>query len=549
MKHKTIAATLLFFSYLQFCVIAQHFTQNGLTYIGYDLSFDGAGVNTNIISKTAFGETIALYEDDGLIFSGSSAPFQMTRSLANRIVQPPTTPDVRVINAYSADAFSLFGFMFATLEMTNNIVLHVTHPGSDSAQKFCFNSTTNAALTLYQDEAFAGLGLLLPKGSEMNESDLAGTYVRFTLGRTLSTSNVESWGQLERLSVEQSVMSFDGLGQVDDAGQTITFENAISEYTNTVSGEDFIDTHIAVNPPETNTFLFSNLSYSVRSDGRLALDYGSDTLEGQLTRDGNLMGSFAGSTDYESLAETYLTLAVRQPVDMPTTPVDSVYYLIELSEEFLGNSPTAGRNRNRVGCNYSYIYLQPDQTFHMRSDSWSSENRLENFITDSTYFIATNAPGDLCSANQIFTENSDRITELESGTYTMANNGIVTLLFENGDTATAQLSENGEYLVYSSAESKENSDEIVFGIGVRRIAPTFITVNFEDLSMTPTGMALTVAMPTHSAVEGIYTDDLSSSSWFFGDIIDNDTNEVVVVVDSEATNVTKRCYSATFIPW
>jgi len=180
----------------------------------------------------------------------------------------------------------------------------------------------------------------------------------------------------------------------------------------------------------------------------------------------------------------------------------------------------------------------------MRSDYWSIENTLNNRHTlDPSHGMV--------SSNHFTTASTPRTIELSGGTYTIAPNGMVTLAFNNGDMGMAQLSENGQYVVYGFAEGEAGYAERWMGVGIKRDAPPAATEPIlmnNDISMTPTGTLFSASAPTNLAVEVLQKTDLTESEWHSVGR-SNAPDGTLQIHDAGAADAETRFYTATFGIW
>jgi hypothetical protein len=180
----------------------------------------------------------------------------------------------------------------------------------------------------------------------------------------------------------------------------------------------------------------------------------------------------------------------------------------------------------------------------MRTDYWNIENTIENLQMHEP-------PNGLVSYNYFRTGSEPRTIELSQGSYSITTNGIITLAFSDGEIGMAQLSENGQYVVYGFAEGEEGNGERWMGVGIKREAPELpmeqVTFN-PDFAITPTGGTFSVSVPTNASVEIIHKSDLTESEWnSFG--ATNAPGGILQINDPGALYNDTQFYTATFGIW
>jgi hypothetical protein len=411
-----------------------------------------------------------------------------------------------------------------------------------------FDSTTNVAILLTVDENSAdyeevGMGLIVRKSRNLSDSDVNGTYIRFTIGNENSGATPSGWGNMDTMLMEQSTMVFDGDGNFTEQVEEWASHRVISENEVVVSESDrYFDSYCTVLPPETNSYSSAG-TYSVNSaDGRVVLNMPELSFTNQVSPDGNLVVAALAQADSES-AGCYFSLAIKQPTSFPTNLVDAVFFLSEIEEEFGWSFSTAGNSYNSIETGRTYLFLKSDGTFSMRSDYWNIDNTLDNWR-------AVQYPNGMVSKNKFTTESEPRGIEFSSGTYSISATGTVMLMFDNGDMGMAQLSENGQYVVYGFVDGEEGYAERVMGFGIRRQAPpaasTPVVFN-NDFSMTPAGAVFSASVPTND-VEILYTANLAEGEWR-SLMTTNAPDGSLQIHDSAASDTDSRFYYSSFGIW
>lgn len=525
--------------------------EGGFKYVGYNIQYqDGlfpSSGETKIISAEVGDITTTPSNTFTAAFSGGN----LYRNISNEYA---SGEDTRCYNSYTAGVVYGSESIDGTISPASNSVLNISTSGEEGSMPLFFNTSTNVAIILnhtddgnqYPDET--GFGLLIKKGSGLTTASVAGNYLRFTLGNTFVGVTSNGWGNVESISLEQSTFTLDGLGGYTETGAAWSVYRAISDQESSYDAETVIDSFCTLFPPDEES-LSTNGTYSVvESDGTLLITSEVGIITNQVSSDGNMAASILLVEQEGFIAGTYLTVAIKQPTNMPTNAIDAVYFIAQFDEQFEGYSDTAGINNNLVGLGRTYAFFNTDNTFSIRTDDWSVENRLENH----RYDVNGGGDPDYVSANLFTTIADERSIELSSGTYTIATNGVVSLAFSNGDQVQGQLSENGEYVAFGFAYAVTGYyAERLMGFGIRRIPPappTSPVVFNNDITMTSTGLVMSASVPVNYPLEGLYTPDLTYGEWYSGGVFSNDTG-TLFIQDEDAVTETSRFYSATFAPW
>jgi len=419
----------------------------------------------------------------------------------------------------------------------------------DGTAKIFFSSNTNVALVAMTDEESAdyeevGLGIAVRKSSGLSNAVMNGTFIRFGIGNHFSGQTEHGSGNIDSLLLEQSIMQFDGLGNFTEQVDEWASRRVITENVITNGSDHYINSYCTVAAPETDSFSTTNGSYAVNaSNGIITLTFPDVSMPAQVSPDGNLIATALAEADGDS-AGSYFNIAIKQPASMPTNAIDAVFFALEMDEEFDWNIPSSGNCHNAIEVGRSYIYFNSDNTFSMRSDYWNIGNVLENqYVYEE--------PHGILSYNQFTTQSQPRSIELSGGTYSIATNGLVTLLFDHGDMGIAQVSENGKYVVYGFADGGEGYGERWMGFGIRRdeIPADTEPITFNsDFEMTPTGVVFSASVPTNVNVEILCTANLSEGEWN-SLVITNSVDGNLQIKDSGASSKETRFYNATFGIW
>lgn len=447
-----------------------------------------------------------------------------------------------VVNSYYA-ALKTTNVQFSDkLEIGNNNTILI------NGTPLYFNTTTNVAITFENNDtaedelAATSLAALVRRGRGFDASSVTGSYVRCTLGTAIPGHTPSQWGDVQRIALEKTTVTCNGAGVYTETGTKYAGDHILSERTLT----NGIDTTVCTVGTLTNLVnshpINTNGSYTVSDNGLLMLN---GNVPVQISSDGNAMVSAMGFSE-EQYAATYTTFAVKQPASaMSTNGINATYFLLIVYENFSNQDPVAGVNSHRTEAQRIYVTLRSDNTFSIREDDWAAVNRVENILTT----ISSNAAPNPVASNRFSTAISPQAIRFDSGTYSIATNGVVTLQFNSGDIGQAQLSENGEYLLISNLEGDPGYLERMIGFGVHRTPPTdYPQAIFTDLNMTPTGTVITASLPVGESIDGLYTTDLTLGEWGYGGSHTSVTG-TVIFNDSDATNRPAAFYGTTFTPW
>lgn len=545
-KHRSMGILLL--PSLLLAVGAEGAFEGDYKYAGYNIGFHGGVFPSNGEAKEIFTDFSDITVTSSNTFSGTFTECEQARRIENLHV---TGAEPRVLNAYSVAMERDVELGGGTVTPTNNLMLLISPDGEEEILPFYFSSDTNVAMLIEHGGetngpySELGFGLLIQKGSGMDETSIDGTYIRYTVGNASHGTTSNGWGNIDCVSMDTATLVFDGAGNYTANVNEWVADRTTTEVIRSVSDDTIVDSFCTLDAAETNTTGIG--TYSLDSDGTMLISSDIGMITNQISPDGNVVAS-ALCVAQEGYAGTYFTIAVKQPENRPTNAIDAVYFLTEFYEGFFGGSETEGINYNSLELGRTYIFLNADGTFSLRSDYWGVENTFYNQHID---------PGstNIMSINVFQTESEDRTIEFSNGTYSIETNGIVTLAFDNGDFGQAQLSANGEFLVtgFSQEETegtyRDASRQIIFGIRRNPPPPAPGPVVFNnDIAMTSTGLVMTATMPANYTVEGLSCVDLAEGAWYSGGSFSTATG-TVEIHDPNATNAAVRFYSATFMPW
>lgn len=546
---RRLACSLSAFLFLTTTAVAQsdykHYAY-GIEFSGSD--FGGSGNYGN--TKTVFTEASDVSVTSSNTCQINIAEWQLRRTLTNRPVLISDN-DLRFYNGYSTQLSPQVNQISGTVSDAPNGVMDVSVGSGEETEviPFYFNSTTNVALHISQDDSGEqSLGVLLKKGAGMSAASADGTYMRCTISQEFFGQEAlgEGWGAANALLFETSLVQFDSAGGMcmSHPGTEAILTRSAGETESQAAGETVVDTYSDLYLEGTNTAPWV-APYMIFPGGELTIFVPETPIEGQLSADGDLLVMQSADGVSNDYAEVSLTLALRMPsATVPTDPIERVYFIMELCERFEGASATAGTNRDQLEVMRSYLYLHDDATFQMQSDARQTVNQMDNFR-----FIAA-GESDYVSANDFTTEPGRHTIEFETGTYVIDPSGLVTLTFDNGDTGQAQLSDNGEYLVSAGIFPDADGSERNVILGIHRIPPPAPSgpVEIGSMVFSATNLALSAQIPTNCAVEIVRTADLADGSWFPVEVVSNATGSVVVY-DGSVSNEPHGFYSATAAPW
>ncbi len=510
-------------------------------YLGYEIGFSGeeytgyVGNRKNILADQ--GE---ISITSGNTFSGTTAGIEIIRQVTN-VEQIETSGERRYFSAFSVTSKALAESVAGSVSVEYGPVLRITD--NYGSFPFYFNTTTNVAIAFAGIEnepgsAETGLRLLIRKGSGLSNAAAKGTYAGFAFGHNFATEGINGSGNVERLRLETLQFTFDGLSAFSGGSSEWEVTRTLMDEEIELTGDRYVDITADCEITENTTPLAG--TYAVQGNGEMAVSVGGDVLPMQMSADGNLTAAIMPTSEDHDLS---LLLFLKQPTNMPSS-VSAVYFLGELIEEFDTWGPEEFVNEIDLG--RTCVFLNPNSTFSIRSDSWARSNHLKNYRTnigDPSYQI---------SLNQFQTFADDKLIELNRGTYTIAANGVITLNFSDGKTGTGQISANGEYFLtgfsYAKGLGRENGRDLIFG--VRRQAPASSppVVLSRDILISATGVVVQASAASGTAVEAIYTEDLKDSEWrSAGPFTEN--GGTITIVAPPATNANTRFYTTTFLPW
>jgi hypothetical protein len=506
-------------------------------YIGYEAGFYGD-------ADLGFGNAKIILADQGVImitssntFSGEISGQELTREIVN-VVQNDGG-EKRYFSGFSFTNAAVSEPVSGTVSLDAGLVLQIS--AGEGSFPFYFNTTTNVALSFSgveneEGSSELGVGLLLRKGSGLNNASAQGTYAGIVFGHRFDSEGINGVGNIERSRLELLELVFDGTNafagtSAEWVGSRLLYDQEIQ-----LVGDRYVDIVASYGVDEqTNTL---SGTYALQSNGEMSIHLDGETLPMHLSADGNLTAALMGGE-----ADSSLLLMLKQPTHMASA-VSAVFFLAELEERFDNWGPAEYLNAMELG--RTYLFLNPDNSFSMRSDYWESENLLSNLRE------MIEAPSLQISRNLFTTEVADKLVEFSHGTYSIAPDGAATLYFSDGEMGLAQVSENGEYLVAGFYEG-EGAGHVGRGLvfGIRRQAPATSSepIVFTGLTAGASGAVVhaTAATPG-TVVEGLYTDDLNEGEWYSAGVF-SEVDGLVTVIDSSATNATTRFYYSTFQPW
>ncbi len=228
---------------------------------------------------------------------------------------------------------------------------------------------------------------------------------------------------------------------------------------------------------------------------------------------------------------------------MQTNFIEATFFISDLTEELQKDSAEEGINNNYVGVSRSYVQLKANGTFTQRMDHWG----IENSFINQAYM---DGDSNMVFTTEFQTESNDKFIMLSSGNYSISSNGQILLNFNNGDDGLAQLSENGEYLIFGFSEADEDSAVRTAGIGIRRTPPTPADrpVTFTGATMSSTGLVITATCPVNYPFEGLFSEDLAEGEWYSGGIITSETGNLEIT-EPGTPHSKSGFYNATYAPW
>lgn len=508
------------------------------TVVSYNHIFSG----TNAVPGSFGMEKQQYTEFSDLTVSASNNTYTNTMNEASvrRQIFDLPTPQGLVYNGYTnfvergqGASNGIFAPLpYNNLEVDGKISLH-------------FDSNTNVAFLIFAQENDAdydeiGLGMILRKTSGKTMADVQGAYAHITIGNDcyLNPTNNHI---IEGLLSDTSTIQFNQ-GQLVEIGTEWSASRRIEDRLMGDVSDHYVDTFCTLEAPETNTYT-NNTTYSVLNDGRVLVDIPPmGSITNQMTADANLIVTALAENEPNG-SGSYLSMAIKKPTNMPTNAFDAVFLIAEIGEEYRSNPSASGANENIVGLSRSYMELKSDGTFKIRSDSWELSNSILNHQEDQGNGIV--------SFNRFDTRSFPRSIELDSGTYTLAPDGTVSLAFNSGDQGVGQLSENGQYVIYAYQEGDLGSADRWMGLGIRRIPPpepsSPVEIN-SDFTLTQTGLVFSASIPTNSNIEVLQTSSLTDGVWN-SLTSTNSSNGSVQVLDPDADQSSVHFYTTTFGVW
>ncbi|MBN2683692.1 MAG: hypothetical protein JXR40_00300 [Pontiellaceae bacterium] len=545
LKFNTLFTVLL----LSTCSIFAQGTLDG------DFVFSGFGVGFRVIpgapesTKKIYGEhsSLSFGENNSFTVNINEIFTTLTVSNANHFGN-----DVRVNNAYVLSAFTESETGDDSATLAPNGVMEISD--EDEVLRFFFNSTTNVAVQQILDleeEPSMGFGVLIRKPTTpVNNATVEGTYTLQTMVHGFHQSPTNQADCSEVYMYDHSTMVLDGQGNTLINKESANASYFPSEMMVEFEGQMVSDTSFHRTPIEIEEST-TNETYDVLADGTFLMQTAMGTFTNQLSADGDMIASFTPIRTPDIFKGGAFTVALRQPENRPTNAFDAVYYMVSFSQYF-DNWST---NRNEVSSERGYIFLNSDGTFSIRFDMWDMDRGMYNWRRN---FYEGENPPDYVSENVFYLAPMEgRFTEFETGTYSIAPNGIVTLHSEvEEDSISVQLSANGEYLLVGELNDDFDELEHFMGIGVRRIPPEIPAgpVRFTDIGPAENGALLTLSMPDGIAMECLYTDTLVDpyddwTEWIYSGTTSISTNGTATLIDTGATNAPSRFYKAVFEAW
>jgi hypothetical protein len=504
-------------------------------FVGYQISFDGGGdlgFGNQKIILADLGDVTVSNQD---LFSGTITGREIIRQISNLEVN--TDGEKRYFSSFSVTGEDVVESIEGSAVLEGQLVMRVDD--GEGSFPFYFNTTTNVALAFQgvdgeQSSPDLGLGLLIRKGSGMGNANAQGTYAGYSFGNEFDSQDLSSGtGNVDRLSLSTISIAFDGAGLFTGTADEWEMSRTLSDQEITEGDDRYIDT-IASYATYTNSIPLAG-TYSLSDDGAMLVVEGEDVMPLQVSADANLAASALGGDQ-----EAFFLMFIKQPTNMPSA-VSNVFYFAELSENVGQWDPSGFMDETE--CYRNYLFLKPDHTFAMRSDSWGAQNRLSNFRE------VIEEPSRKISRNMFSTEVPEKRVGFESGTYSIAPNGVATLNFQNGETGMGQISENGEYLLvaFSGEEDALNyTCSIIFGI--HREPPAGSQPVSLAIQPAPAGVEIEVTSAMGTAFEALYTGNLAEGDWRSAGIYTNESGSMVIP-DTSATNETQRFYMTTFPAW
>lgn len=244
----------------------------------------------------------------------------------------------------------------------------------------------------------------------------------------------------------------------------ITFM-ADGTFTTNLITDDELTRSIGVDQEGGNTFSVTYSSetgtesgtYSISSDGTVTLTFTGegDSATGVVSEDGQtFIFSFSEYSENDGYGVFGIGVGVKRGTGFESSfPDNTVYASGEFESGFLGGSDGQWSAEQQYLVNDVFTFMA-DGTF------------TTNLITDEELTRSMGSDG---NGGNTFSVTHSSVTGTESGTYSIASDGTVTLTFNDEgeeDVATGILSEDGQTFIFSFSEYDNTDSYGVFGIGM-----------------------------------------------------------------------------------
>lgn len=432
---------------------------NNTTYLihGFESGFDGGpgggpgewGASDEL---SVFKETIT-FMDDGTFTSNSDFDASLTRLIG----------EDGLGNTFTTTYEEYFDNGSGTYTISPEGVLTLTFPGDPDPEVIPVVLSENSQIITfgegeYDDTnkyAYFGFGIGIKQGSGFPSA--------FPENTTFLIHEFESgfyggapgaWGDTDQLCVIQETITFMTDG-------TFTGSHTIDDSLTRTIGEDgggnTFTTDYVQEPPGDDSG-----TYLVADDGTVTLTFTGpdpDVIQGFLSENGQVVAFGYGEYEDENQYGSFgFGVGIKQGSGFPPTFPDNTTYLVQEFESgfhggLLGESPGAWGSSDQLSVIQETFIFMADGTF---TGNFSIDDSLTRTIDDDG------------SGGNTFTTTIVQDSGSDSGTYTVADDGTVSLTFTGPDPEeiSVGLSENGQVITFGYSEYENENQYGSFGVGI-----------------------------------------------------------------------------------
>ncbi|MBW1701615.1 MAG: hypothetical protein JRJ50_05740 [Deltaproteobacteria bacterium] len=305
-----------------------------------------------------------------------------------------------------------------------------------------------------------GIGVGIKRGSGFIEDSLDGTYVFSEFETGFHGGSGDYWGANDEQYWIRTEIAFDGDGGFILTGHEYKINREIGESGTTLSNK-FETTAEDSGVTDSGT-------YTITDDGVVTLNFEEEptsSVTGYVGEGGQTMVfgwvEFEGGNQYCAMG---LGMGVKRGSGFTTASVKGTYVVGLFESDFYGPDPNGGWGAtDDQELDKEKFTFDGAGNFKVVSDEYEMERIIGEVTSGGGY------------SNEFTTTYTEELNESGTGTYTVSNEGVLTLSFVGGDIGIAYLSADGKTLVTGWSEYSNvpgdyyGSTGIGFGVKVPKV--------------------------------------------------------------------------------